>query len=329
MIIHKNTMNNSSTTLSISLPAKILAYLQMMRPANIVTAWADILAGAAATGLFAVAMPSGHLWQVQSWSLDGLTYMPALLWLLLATSGLYGGGVVFNDVFDAELDAVERPERPIPSGRSTKRAAIALGLLLLVVGAIAAAQVSWLSGGLAIATALSALLYDSVSKHSVIFGPLNMGTCRGLNLLLGISILPAMVFPLSFLAIIPILYIGAITAISQGEVSGGKQQTGVLSLFLIGSVIGIILGLSLLPHYQIWTVLPFTILFGALTLPAFITATRTPTPECIRTAVRAGILSLIVLDASLAGGFAGISYGLAILALLPLSRGLAKVFSVT
>ena len=217
MVIHKSTMNSSSTALFSSFPARLLAYLQMMRPANIVTAWADILAGAAATGLFAVVMPSDQIWQIQAWSLDGLTHVPSLLWLILATSGLYGGGVVFNDVFDAELDAIERPERPIPSGRSSKIEAIALGLLLLVIGAIAAAQVSWLSCGLAIATALSALLYDSVSKHSVIFGPLNMGTCRGLNLLLGISILPAMVLPLSFLAIIPILYIGAITAISQGE----------------------------------------------------------------------------------------------------------------
>ena len=197
------------------------------------------------------------------------------------------------------------------------------------MGAIAAAQVSWLSLGLATATALAALLYDSVSKHSVIWGPLNMGTCRGLNLLLGISIVPAMVLPLSFLGIVPVLYISAITAISQGEVSGGQQRTGVLALGLIGSVIGIVLGLSLLPYYQLWSVLPFTALFAALTVPAFIAAARTPTPECIRTAVRAGILSLIVLDAALAGGFAGIPYGLAVLSLLPLSRGLAKVFAVT
>ncbi|MEM9219773.1 MAG: UbiA-like protein EboC [Cyanobacteria bacterium P01_F01_bin.150] len=323
-------MNSPSTSSPVlSIPAKLLAYLQMMRPANIVTAWADISAGVAAAGLFAVPIPSDQIWRLQSWAVAGIDHIPALLWLLLATSGLYGGGVVFNDVFDAELDAEERPERPIPSGRSSKGEAIALGLSLLVIGAIAAAQVSWISCGLAIATALSALLYDSVSKHSAIFGPLNMGTCRGLNLLLGISIVPAMILPLLFLAIIPVLYIGAITAISQGEVSGGKQRTGMFALGLIGSVIGIVLGLSLLPFYQLWNVLPFTLLFAGLTVPAFISAARTPTPECIRTAVRAGILSLIVLDAALAGGFAGILYGLVVLSLLPLSRGLAKVFAVT
>ena len=44
-----------------------------------------------------------------------------LPWLLLSSAGLYLGGMVLNDVFDARLDAVERPERPIPSGRVSIR----------------------------------------------------------------------------------------------------------------------------------------------------------------------------------------------------------------
>src|SRR5690349_14326443 len=79
--------------------SRIWPYLQLMRPANVVTANADVLAGfAAASG---------------GWS--------KLPWLLAATCGLYAGGVVLNDVFDSALDQSERPERPIPSGRVTKR----------------------------------------------------------------------------------------------------------------------------------------------------------------------------------------------------------------
>ena len=63
--------------------------------------------------------------------------LPVFL-LVLATVGLYGGGVVFNDVFDAELDKIERPERPIPSGLVTKQSASFLGLLLLLMAIIAA-----------------------------------------------------------------------------------------------------------------------------------------------------------------------------------------------
>ena len=80
---------------------KVKALLSLTRPANLVTAIADVLAGMAIAGYFRVYDPA-----------------PAPVgWLALATVGLYGGGVVFNDVFDAELDAVERPERPIGHGR--------------------------------------------------------------------------------------------------------------------------------------------------------------------------------------------------------------------
>ena len=51
----------------------------------------------------------------------------ALPWLLAASAGLYAGGVVLNDYFDREVDAVERPERPIPSGRVAGSHALVLG----------------------------------------------------------------------------------------------------------------------------------------------------------------------------------------------------------
>src|SRR3569832_2105826 len=79
-------------------------YLQLVRPANLVTAAADILAG------YAVA---------------GCPDLRVLFWLLIATVGLYAGGIVFSDFFDAKLDASERPERPIPRGAvSIERAAL-------------------------------------------------------------------------------------------------------------------------------------------------------------------------------------------------------------
>lgn len=299
---------------------RLLPYLQMMRPANIVTAWADILVGFAASGSAII------LNQV----LTGATLasLTPLAWLLLATTGLYGGGVVFNDVFDAELDAKERPERPIPSGTS-RQSAIWLGSLLLVVGVVAAAQVSLLSAILSAAIAFAALLYDAFGKHHPFFGPINMGACRGGNLLLGISAVPAIVGEYWFLALIPIAYIAAITAISRGEVHGGKATTGILALLLVAAVIGAMLTLGLLQNYQVLPALPFVGLFAARVLPPFVKAVRQPSPEQIRGAVKAGVLSLIVLDATVAAGFAGLPYGLLVLSLLPISIVLAQIFSVT
>ncbi len=296
------------------------AYLQMMRPANILTAWADILVGFAASGTV-VALSAQPEFTPSS--------LLPLVWLLLSTTGLYGGGVVFNDIFDAELDAQERPERPLPSGRASMSGAIALGVTLLVLGVVAAAQVSLLSAALAAGIATAALLYDAASKHSALLGPVNMGLCRGMNWLLGVSVVPLMVQTHWFLALIPLVYIAAITAISQGEVHGGSQTTGVIALLLLNSVIGGVLGLGLLENYHLLGAIPFVVGFGALVVPSFVQATLEPQPDPIRKAVRTGILCLIVLDAAIASGFANPLYGLLVLSLLPVSKQLAKLFAVT
>jgi 4-hydroxybenzoate polyprenyltransferase len=296
-------------------PQSVLGYLQLMRPANIITAWADILLGYAAASSVTEGINN----------LDIIT----LTTLILATTGLYGGGVVFNDICDAALDAVERPERPIPSGRVSLTGAIALGTALLLVGIIAAAMVSNLSAILASIVAVTALLYDKYGKHHTFLGPLNMGACRSANLLLGVSAIPEAVSDRWYLAVIPVVYIAAITAISRGEVRGGNKTTGIIAIALIGIVISSVLGLGLLPEYSLLITLPFLALFTALVLPPFITAALTPSPELIQTAVKAGVLSLIVLDATIAAGFANWIYGLLLLALLPVSRFVARLFAVT
>jgi len=295
------------------------AYLQLMRPANIVTAWADVLAGFAASGCVFTNQEIGTV----------LVNLVPLTWLLLSTTGLYGGGIVFNDVFDAEIDAQERPERPIPSGRVSRWEAAFLGSLLLSVGVLAAAQVSWLCATLACDIAAAAILYNACGKHHKIFGPINMGICRGGNLLLGVSVVSLMVVEYWFLALIPIVYIAAVTTLSQGEVHGGKGSTGIIALLLIGTVITALIVLGLLNNYHLLAVLPFLVLLAARVLLPFIRSVLQPTPENIRIAVRAGVLSLIVLDATIAAGFANLLYGLLILSLLPVSMVLAQKFTVT
>ena len=297
-------------------------YLELMRPANIVTAWADILLGFAASG-------SGIIFTKLINGEATFAILIPLAWLLLATTGLYGGGVVFNDVFDAELDAKERPNRAIPSGRVSHQNATLLGSILFVIGIIAAFQVSFLSAAIAIFITLSCLLYNSLAKHHPFFGPLNMGLCRGSNLLLGVSAVPEIIGERWYLALIPVLYIAAITAISQGEVHGGKKITGVVALLLIAIVLTAVLALGLLGEYTAIAALPFAILLAIRILPNFIKAAREPIAENIRNAVKIGVLSLIVLDATVASGFAGLYYGLLVLILLPISMKLAKVFAVT
>ncbi|HET6569795.1 MAG TPA: UbiA-like protein EboC [Rhodothermales bacterium] len=294
------------------------AYLQLLRPANIITAWADILAGFAASGAL-------QLMGLQI----GERALVHLSWLLIATTGLYGGGVVLNDVFDADLDATERPERPIPSGQVQRRTGAILGCLLLLVGVVAAAMVSIFSAVLALAVAIWVVAYDSVGKHNPILGPVNMGLCRGGNLLLGVSAVVMMVGQLWFLAALPVIYIAAVTGVSRGEVHGGRSSTGWLAVVFIGLVILGLMALFFLPGFAAIRAVPFLLLFAVIVVPPYVRAAREPQPMRIRVAVRAGVLSLILLDATLAAGFGGWVFGVLTALLLPLSLGLARLFAVT
>jgi len=300
---------------------RIIAHLRLMRPANIITAIADILAGFAVSGAALVLLSNDFP--------ESSALLHSLMWLILATTGLYGGGVVFNDVFDADLDRVERPERPIPSGLASVRSASILASLLLIIGIGAAFQVSVLSGSIAIIIAALAVLYDAWGKHQLIFGPINMGLCRGWNLLMGVSAVPAAVFELWFLALIPVVYIAAITMISRGEVHGKNRKALVGGSAMYGIIIIALIIISLLEADTWWQILPFVLLFVYLIFPPLVNAMKNQDPRLIGKAVKAGVLSLIVLNAILATAFAGWLYGAALLLLLPVSIGVAKRFAVT
>jgi 4-hydroxybenzoate polyprenyltransferase len=301
---------------------RVYAHLVLMRPANILTAIADIMLGFAASGSILL------LLQQDAFTLAHPVLRP-LYWLVLATIGLYGGGVVFNDVFDTELDRIERPERPIPSGAASRTSATLLGTGLLIGGIGAAFQVSMLSGAIAVAIAIMSLVYDALGKHHPILGPINMGLCRGLNLLLGISAVPTAVGVFWYLAFIPIVYIAAITTISRGEVHGGDKRIliGAVGLYLL--VIGGILTLMRLQQFSLLHAIPFLVLFIVMIFPPLFRSIRSLAALDIRLAVKAGVMAVILMDATLAAGFADWRYGLLVLALLPVSRFLAKQFAVT
>lgn len=297
-------------------------WLTLARPANVVTAWADVLAGfAVASGLSAAA--------VTGVATPGFG---VLALLIVATTGLYAGGVVLNDVFDADLDARERPERPIPSGQVTRSAAGLYGAVLLAIGVLAAFLVNATVGLLALVIAAAAVLYDARAKNHALAGPLVMGLCRAGNLLLGMAAIPVIVSEAWYLGLLPLAYIAAITAVSRGEVHGGSRAAGITSVVLI---VLILLGFVVLAvrsgqtGFSMAAAMPFFPPFVGVVLYTFVRAAVNRDAESIRRAVKTGVLFLILLDASVAAGFGGIGYGVAIAALLPVSILLARLFAVT
>jgi 4-hydroxybenzoate polyprenyltransferase len=301
--------------------SKIFAYLQLTRPANVVTAVADIWAGFAIAGAWDA--------MATNWIYGDQDFWWNLLWLSLSTIGLYGGGVAFNDIADAELDAIERPERPIPSGRVSKKGAIGMASLLLLAGIACAFQVNLWAGGLAIAVACCALLYDYWGKHQHIFGPINMGLCRSGNLLLGISVVPALLNTAWYLGLLPLVYVAAITIISRGEVHGKNRNALFLGAGMYTTIFVAIFILAFEKSPGYLQILPFLAFLGYRLFPPLFQAIQTQEPRYIGKSVKAAVLSLIVVNASLATAFSGWPIGLLILVLLPISLGFAKKFAVT
>ncbi|TAH24767.1 MAG: polyprenyltransferase [Cytophagales bacterium] len=293
-----------------------LAYIQLMRPANLISAVADILAGFAIGG--------GIIRLTFSPTIIEISRPHHLLALTLSSIGLYAGGVILNDVFDAEIDKVERPERAIPSGRASIVGASILAISMFLIAYTLAFYVSPLSGIIAISISIMAVLYDKIGKHTA-WGPINMGACRGLNLLL------AMFCDYSnwYLMILPIVYIASITLISKGEVHG-LNKTNYYWAFLGYSIVMVTLfmiGNSRKIAY--WEFIPFLLFWAYMVISKLFKAYQTNLSKDIMIAVKTGVISLIILNASIGAIYGGFYWGSAIIILLPISLFLAKKFAVT
>ncbi len=170
--------DSSQSPTPIDLSSKLIAYVQLFRLVNLPTALADVLMG------YLFTHPS----------LNPPQYSVALL---LSSGLMYSAGMALNDVADIEVDRAERPERPLPSGRIGVGAARWLGYEMLLFGVAFGVMVSYAigranghfdprAGGVAIGLAVLILLYNGLLKRTPL-GPVALGGCRFLNVLLGMS----------------------------------------------------------------------------------------------------------------------------------------------
>lgn len=139
----------------------------LSRPQRLAPVWSGALAGACLA-------PSGAT--------------PALIAAVaLALSLAHLGGAALNDAYDAPLDALLRPRRPIPSGQLPRDAALALGYGALAAFVLAAAFLALPLGargggaaaGVALVLAGTVVLYDT-SHEGNPAAPALLAVCRGL-----------------------------------------------------------------------------------------------------------------------------------------------------
>jgi UbiA prenyltransferase family len=100
-----------------------------------------------------------------------------------AMSLMYIAGMFLNDAFDRTIDALERPDRPIPSGQVDAASVFAAGFAMLAFGVLAIAglavttRTGWWPVASAAALAAVIVFYNVHHKLNPL-APVVMGLCR-------------------------------------------------------------------------------------------------------------------------------------------------------
>jgi 4-hydroxybenzoate polyprenyltransferase len=237
---------------------------------------------------------------------------------------LYWAGMALNDYADRELDRVERPERPIPSGRVRAGQALALAAGLSFAGVGLAA---WAGGRPAARTAaaLTGVVwsYDLVLKEGPA-GPLAMAAARGLDVLLGAGGTGRdAVVPAALMA----SHTAGVTLLSRGEVHGSSKATAAVTTAgtaLTAAAAGLSGG-----RRPRGLALALAATYGVGVGRAQAAAVTTPDAGTVRRATGAGIRGMIPLQSTLLAAHGAPRTALGLLAVGPVVRAASKVVSPT
>ena len=304
-------------------PSLFRAFAELVRLPNLFTAVADVAMGF----LF-----------VRELNDEGL---PLLAILAAASVLFYAGGTTLNDVFDYLRDLEQRPDRPLPSGRISRKAGRQLGATLLVLGTGVAWLAAYLCGSVApgvvgLLLVGCILLYDGWAKRTPL-GPVAMGGCRMFNVLLGMSVAGFAWRQAEWTVALGIgVYVAGITWFARTESrTSNRWQLAAATAVILG-------GVGLLGTLPLWfqEIQPLLqaepsrwyLLMGMLAALIgwrCVAAVFEPRPYFVQTAVRQAIMSIIVLDAAAAFSARGLPAAIGIVLLLIPTLAAGQLFEST
>ncbi|MFF7308234.1 SCO3242 family prenyltransferase [Streptomyces sp. NPDC008137] len=265
---------------------------------------------------------------------------------------LYEAGMALNDWADRDIDAVERPHRPLPSGRIRPAAALTAACALTGAGLALASCAG--RPALAVAGPLAATVwaYDLGLKHTPA-GPVAMATARGLDLLLGAAATTGRTRRALPSAALLGTHTLAVTTVSRQEAQGGSPLAPLAALATTALLTRVVVthrpaehgGTATLDHLGPRAIRPrgpalgrkpaahlttaLAAAYVAATARPYFHATLNPSPPLTQRAVGAGVRATIPLQATLAARSKGTATALLIAALAPLGARFAKKVSVT
>jgi 4-hydroxybenzoate polyprenyltransferase len=211
------------------------SWFQLIRLPNLFTVPGDVIAGA----LLASASRQE---------------LVLLVPVLAASLALYCAGLVLNDFFDRDVDKIERPSRPIPSGKITSEQALVFFILLILSAMIFSYTASSIKlaplrlgflpfvrphiMGITFLLTGFIFFYNSLAKQVPWLGVSVLGMCRGLNLFLGASITTKTVNYLTLAAgLILALYIIFVSRLARKETEAGPAGPKKIEGLIRGLII--------------------------------------------------------------------------------------------
>jgi 4-hydroxybenzoate polyprenyltransferase len=287
-------------------------------------------------------------------SVGELGRLNSVLPLFLASVLAYWAGLIYNDVNDLEEDRQHRPDRPLAAGRISPVLAghVATGLLIIstVIVMLSARHIDtktaltgvsndwklwqWSAIGCSIGLGVAIRLYNTSLKQTFL-GPLLMGLCRSLNILMiGYAMLciywgqpfsAVERFPNSLLAYAVGIgvYICGLTIYARRE-----EQTSSPATLVLGTLLEIV-GLVVIASVSMFTfsrplqsTTPPQAVSVLIGLIGFTIASRAisgilhPVPRRVQLAVKNAILSIIMIDAAVVLMFAGTAHAIGVVLLL-------------
>jgi 4-hydroxybenzoate polyprenyltransferase len=261
------------------------AYLQLLRIPGIFTVISNVLMGF----LVSQAPPQNQI---------------LLIPLMISSGLLYSSGMTLNDYFDYGVDKMQRPTRPLPSGKIRRQFALILGLAFMFCANLVALFVGTQTILLTVIISSLILLYNVKIKNIALIGILVLCLIRVLNVYLGFT---ATGFSLNFALIpIPLMFlVASIGILGRVETESATSKTLILSLIMI--VLSVASLLIILSQNDEYYYLIFLSMFIALLTYSSVKFSQKNNIQ-IQNKITHHLLSIIFLDATIVAVFSGALY---------------------
>ena len=144
----------------------IVNYIRLIRPSNFFITVASVFVACLLAG-------------------GTLAQFPALVVASVAAGVIGGGGMVINDIFDLEIDRINKPSRPLPSGAVSVQAAAIIYALLTSCGLLLNLFLSPFAQVIAVGAVILIFVYSVRLKSTALVGNLAVGFLTGATFIYG------------------------------------------------------------------------------------------------------------------------------------------------